>query len=143
MFRNLLNLRNLIPLATTLFAAFIIISLMSSVYFMGMNPDGTMSHCVFMGGVCTMTLSDHLISWQGIFTATLQKTFSLDFLLLIVSIAFILTAITFRSSRGQISSRGLTSQIYYKQKQYVSFFNYLKEAFSQGILNPKIYSVAF
>ena len=138
-FRSLLNLRNLIPLVTTLFAAFIIISIISSVYFMGMNPDGIMFHCVFMGGVCNMTLSDHLISWQGMFAATLQKTFSLDFLLLIISIVFILTVIVFKLSGGQISYRGLISKFYYKQKQYLSFFDYLKEAFSQGILNPKTF----
>lgn len=141
MFRSLLNLKNLIPLATTLFAAFIIVSIISSVYFMGMNPDGTMSHCVFMGGICNMTLYDHLILWQNMFAMSLQKTASLDFLLLIVSLALALTIGIFKLAVEQTHSDDFISKLYHKQKQYLSFFDYLKEAFSQGTLNPKIYNL--
>ena len=139
---SFLNSKNITSLATTLFAVFIVVSLISSVYFMGMNPDGIMSHCVFMGGICNMTLSDHLISWQNMFAMSLQKAVSLDFLLLIVSLALALTIIIFRLAVGQTHSHDFISRLYYKQKRYLSFFDYLKEAFSQGILNPKIYNLA-
>lgn len=139
---SFLNSKNVISLATMLFAVFIIVSIISSVYFMGMNPDGTMSHCIFMDRVCNMTLSDHLMSWQNVFAMSLQKAASLDFLLLIVSLALALTIIIFKLAVGKTHPNDFISKLYYKQKQYLSFFDYLKEAFSQGILNPKIYNLA-
>ena len=123
--------------------AVILVSIMGTIYFMGMGmePDGKMSHCIFMNmgtEVCFMTLSEHLSLWQQMFVATLQKPFSLVVLLVaLISTAFLAVSLT---QYLQLSIfKNVIFKCYLKQKNYLSFFDCLKEAFSQGILKPKIY----
>lgn len=111
---------------------------------MEMKGDGTMSGCLFDGRaeICPMTISKHLSRWQGMFTAIPQKT---DLLIQFILLAFasVLLAFTFRQRLlllfSYFSDRW---RLYLKQNPHLPLFNQLIEAFSRGILNPKIYESA-
>ncbi len=104
---------------------------------MEMRGDGTMSGCLFDGRaeICPMTIFEHLSRWQGMFTTILQKTYFL--------IQFVLLAFAFRQHLlllfAYLSDRW---RLYLKQNPHIPLFDPLRETFSQGILNPKIYESA-
>lgn len=107
---------------------------------MGMNSDGTMNHCVFMNmGMCAMTFSEHINLWQTMFSAIPQKAFFINVLMLI---SFAIALAIFRQYLLLLSFKDFICKFYYKKKRHLSFFDYLKESFSQGILKPKIYKLA-
>ncbi len=102
---------------------------------MGMEKrsDGTMSGCMFSGKaeVCAMTFAEHLANWQAMFTTTApQKMLAFVSLLLLVVVFVALFLFSYYTTRWRL---------YIKQNPNLSLFNPLREAFSQGILNPKIY----
>lgn len=112
---------------------------------MEMKDDGTMSGCMFDGRaeICLMTLAEHISNWQGIFSVIPQKSNFLIQILVLVS-TLILAVFALRrnlllSFFGYFSERW---KLYLKQNLHLSLFNYLREALSQGILNPKIYGFA-
>ena len=103
------------------------------------DHEGSMSSCVLMGQEqkqsCQMTITQHIASWQQIFTATFN--WSLVPLLLLAA-AFVagLTTIfkNIESMFLQLRRR------YKKQNPSLKLFDYLLSAFSQGILHPKLYA---
>lgn len=110
---------------------------------MTMNEKGQMSACPFSGqaAICTMTFAEHLNIWQAMFTATPQKTSFFNFLIL--TLAFALASIIFRERlRLFLGSLTFRWRLHLKRNSFFQFFDHLKEAFSQGILNPKIYESA-
>jgi hypothetical protein len=145
---NMFFSKNLSGFTTVTLVTVVLVSIIGMSYSMGMglSPNGNMDNCLlmmFMGkGICNMTFSQHLSLWQEIVAATQQKAFSFNALIfLVISLAFLLAAITQQLS--VITSRDFAYKFYTKQKPYRSFFDYLKEAFSGGILKPKIYNLAF
>ena len=128
-------------------SAFLVVGVfgMSHMSDMKMKSDGTMSGCLFDGQaeICPMTIAEHLSRWQGMFTAIPQKTDVLvQFLLL--ALAFVLIASAFRQRLLLLLSAQFSDRwrFYLKQNPHIPLFDPLREAFSQGILNPKIYSSA-
>ena len=127
------------------FLAFSLFGLIASVNTMRMdaNGSGTMNDCLFglQGHVCNMTFTQHIGIWQGISAMSLKNVFSLDLLMLgIMAILFVATLgknLFFESHKLTLQYR-----LYTKQNLHILSFNYLQEAFSRGILNPKIYSLA-
>ena len=109
-------------------------------YSMVMKSDGTMTNCLFtkIEGICLMTFSEHFNLWQNIFVFDIPKTMtiSLSFLVIFLGLAF--TYITY-NKLNDFTKNIASPKLYQKQKNPLLFFDYLKEAFSQGILNPKIY----
>ncbi len=113
----------------------------SAYHSLGMEKrsNGTMSGCVFTGKTknCTMTIAGHTSKWQGMFTTTAPQKL-LDFaLLILLAVSFIAVAILKRNLLLQFSLYTTRWRLYIRQ--HPSLFNLLQEAFSQGILNPKIY----
>lgn len=107
---------------------------------MPMNPDGTMSGCAMpgMATLCQMNPLEHVAIWQGMFTATANQNDIFAILLILLSLA--LTALFIRSHGSHATPKLLTlvpSFAYYKR--YVPIGSPLQEAFSNGILHPKIF----
>lgn len=95
-----------------------------------MNATETVNTCTFVGQPCDMNMTEHVAMWQSFFTAPNISYLSFLLLLTIFIIGYFITPKTPR----QI----LKISQYFKDNR-VNFFNYLTQAFSQGILNPKIY----
>lgn len=112
---------------------------------MEMNDNGTMSGCLFDGRaeICPMTITEHLSRWQGMFTAIPQKADLLILLFAIISAVGVLAFSILKQNQllllKYFSDRW---RLYLKQNPHLSLFDHLREAFSRGILNPKIYNPA-
>ena len=117
------------------------------VLFLGMTHFGTSGHmktqminCPFMPGhtsICKMSPMDHIAAWQSMFTTLPTKeTLSLLFILLTF-----LALLRFKFRDKFFISVHLCRS-FYTNRYWVSrllIFNPLKEAFSRGILNPKLF----
>ncbi len=108
---------------------------------MKMNSSGEMSGCLFSGKaeICTMTFLAHLLRWREMFIATIHQNALAFALLILFSVVFVVVAIFKRKLFLLFSYYAAYWRLYIKQNQNFSLFNPLREAFSQGILNPKIY----
>jgi hypothetical protein len=111
---------------------------------MGMEKQngGTMSGCIFSGKaeICPMNFSEHLARWQGMFTTTVpQKALAIT-LLILLAVVFVAVAILKRNLFLLFNHRATGWRLYINQNPHLSLFDHLKEAFSQGILSPKLYA---
>lgn len=109
---------------------------------MGMETDrhGDMATCplTVASSLCRMNFSEHLSMWQSMFTATLDN----GTLLLIVGLLVLAIALAFKSLDTYQDQKFKSYQFYSYKHQKNLVFNKFLELFSQGILNPKIYSLA-
>jgi len=107
-----------------------------------MGHGGSMGGCLFNGGLelCSMNLPEHMVLWQGLTSGLPQLGFSYILMLLAIS-ALLATFLRYRlwEFPGRIL---FWLRLYLKQHPQISLFNYLREVFSGGILNPKIYAMA-
>ena len=106
-----------------------------------MKSTMTASGCLFDGGqeVCAMDVSDHVSTWQGMFTGLPQN--ANQTILILFAIVLVLVAVFFRGAIFDFSGHTLDRKnLYVKQQEKVPFFDFLREAFSGGILNSKIYA---
>lgn len=131
--------KNLRLLTTLVIALFIFIGVFGLSMSMPTDKHGMMTSCPFMinkSSICNMSATDHIAKWQQMFTTTLQS--SNLFLLALVAVAFIYVSLKRQTD--------LRSSSYYAHRYYlyknpeVKLFNYLTQAFSDGILHPKIYA---
>ena len=108
---------------------------------MGMKDDGTMGGCLFTGmeEICTMKFDEHLAQWQSMFTTTAPQKALAFALLLLLAVVFVAVAIFKRNLLLLFSHHATRWRLYIRHNPELSLFNPLREAFSQGILNPKIY----
>ena len=108
---------------------------------MEMRDDGTMGGCLFTGmeEICKMTFTEHLNQWQSMFTTTVTKNVFSGVLLLLLAVVFVAVAIFKRNLLLLFSYYTTRWRLYIRHNPELSLFNPLREAFSQGILNPKIY----
>src|SRR3989338_10557198 len=112
---------------------------------MKMNDNGTMSGCLFDGRaeICPMTIAEHLSRWQGMFTAIPQKAGLLMLLFALISaVGALVFSILKRNQLLLLKYFSDRWRLYLKQNPHLSLFDHLREAFSRGILNPKIYESA-
>lgn len=112
---------------------------------MEMKDDGTMGGCMFDGqaAICPMTFTEHISKWQSMFSVIPQKSTFLIQLLVLIS-AFVLAAFAIRRNllRSLFSYFSDRWKFYLKNNPHLPLFDQLREAFSNGILNPKIYDFA-
>lgn len=108
---------------------------------MQMRSDGTMGGCLFSGmeEICTMRFTEHLTQWQSMFTTTVTQNPLTTILLLLLAVVFVAVGIFKRNLLLLFSYDVNRWRLYIRRNPELSLFNPLKEAFSQGILNPKIY----
>ena len=124
---------------------FIVIGFFAFVSFfglwLGMNtmPDGKMSNCPFMNNtdsLCSMNVMEHIRAWQSIFTAIpLKEKMSLAFSLLSVLMLFLVP----KFFDQLFKYLNLFYRERYRHLQKIFIPRPLEEAFSNGILNPKIF----
>lgn len=123
--------------------AFIAVSFFGISLTMGMEKmaDGSMGGCLFtsMEKICYMTFSEHLSRWQSMFTATVTKNTFVQVLLLLLAVVFVAVAIFKRNFLLLFSDYITRWRLYMRDNPEFSLFDNLREAFSQGMLNPKIY----
>ncbi len=101
-----------------------------------MGMDGTMQQdCPYMGetGYCAMDISEHLASWQNLFTTTLERVNPLAmlplFTLFVLAYFFVDLLVRKRTERP-LFQRWRTREL----------FDPLQLAFARGIIHPKLYS---
>lgn len=123
-------------------AAFVSLSVLGLWHMDGMtaNEEGGMGGCVFIGKAmfCKMTVIEHISLWQRMFTVLPQDT-SMFFASLVFSAALVFTA---KNILAPPKNYAPAHKLFLTNRQNFSSFNYLKEAFSQGILHPKIFENA-
>lgn len=108
------------------------------------DERGNMGDCPFMdhdATICQMTIIAHIQAWQMMITAIPQKIIgSLAMLLLFSAIMACTALIAYLYRRLLILALCALFKLSIQRYQYLSFLHHLKEAFSQGILNPRIYA---
>ena len=106
---------------------------------MEMN-DGQMFSCPFTAGqksICQMNITEHIAQWQQAFIGIPTKE---DFLaLIIVLLAVILVLFAKPFSRLEKLTELVARVLAYLRANFAKVFDPLLIAFSDGILNPKIY----
>lgn len=87
---------------------------------------GTMSYCMLdrNAAFCHMNIFDHIASWQVIFTL----------FVFLPTLLFFIAAVIFSLVKDTSSQ-----YFYLKENSNNSFFDPIKQAFSQGIIHPKIH----
>jgi hypothetical protein len=132
--------RVLLGLALVSFLSVAFFGISQTVMGMEKQSDGNMSGCLFSGKaeICTMTFSEHVGHWQAMFTTTAPQKV-LSFVLLILAVVFVAVAILKRNLLLLSSYHATRWRLYIKQNPNLSLFNPLREAFSSGILHPKIF----
>ena len=125
--------------ANTLLAIVILIAVptvtLFSVAFGMVMENGAMSGCLFdtMGSNCPMNLLAHITTWQTLFATIIAS----------VTVLFAGLLFLFRVAKiAGPSSQCYHQTLYQKQKPDIPLFEYLREAFSRGIIMPKLYEIS-
>ncbi len=130
---SLLKSKNVIVLGLV---AFLVMSFWS-LFSMSMNMNGQMVNCPFMNdlsNLCPMSVSEHINQWQQFFTIIREKIILLYPFVLLLVVSLIIGKKTCNSLQRY-------RHYLYRYKPEIKLFNNLLIAFSQGILNPKIYNL--
>lgn len=105
---------------------------------MSMNVEGQMSNCPFMGVtvVCTMSPLEHMAAWQNMFAALPLKDMAAlaSLLILAVFTAFFLRDVWDTSQLHLVAAHRQR----FRRRTY-SVRSELQDAFSNGILHPKVF----
>lgn len=120
-------------------ASFVFVSILGMGMSMG-TTDGQMSSCPFTAGqaaVCQMSITEHVAKWQTTFTGVPMQTELAVLALVLLAVALIPFAKPFSELKNLPA---LTARIRaYQRAYFAKIFDPLLLAFSDGILNPKIY----
>lgn len=121
-------------------ASFLLLSSLG-IYHFGMSAsmsDHQMSDCPFTPGVslCTMSSMEMIDVSQNMFSSISQQKGFLFFLLLLVFFALYSFTIA-HFARPFMPPRLSLLHIPLSKRARIPLYNYLREAFSDGILNPK------
>jgi len=108
---------------------------------MMMPTDGIMAtaNCPFMNGagICTMSPLEHVALWQSIFTNMAgERGVTILLVLLLMATARAFAGTRYSHSPPKDLHNRLT---YYTRRRYVPAVPVLRELFSSGILNPKLF----
>ena len=129
--------RYLVILGITLFFVVSVFGLPLSGMSMGM--DGEMIGCPFMDmdgvSICHMSLFEHISTWQGVFASVVdQHGLGLLAFLLVAVLSFIL--VNLFGSLKDFACLPFDQRHFRRRVVHRAFF---QEAFSSGILNPKLF----
>ena len=122
-------------------ATFAVMALLGMSVAMSAHAKDKMPNCPFTNhstSLCEMNPMDRVAMWQGLFTTVMPHGISLLVLLGFIAFAF------YRTRQETPDPPGKHRRIPQRRdEQELSFFDPLSLAFSDGVLNPKIYSIAF
>ncbi|MBI2097316.1 MAG: hypothetical protein HYT46_00025 [Candidatus Vogelbacteria bacterium] len=118
-----------------------------SILGMGMSmetKDGQMSGCPFMAGqatMCQMNVTEHITKWQQAFLGIPTKT---NFLALAVALLIATLASFIKKPFSQLKKLTASTVRFlaYRRANFAKVLDPFLVAFSDGILNPKIYEPA-
>lgn len=102
--------------------------------------NGEMSSCPFMidqESMCEMSVTEHITKWQAVLTGIPTNTTLIMFALVLLATALIPFVKPFSELKNlsALTARMLA----YQRAHFAKIFDPLLLAFSDGILNPKIY----
>lgn len=127
-----------------LVSSFLLLNFSGLLHFETMMQSGdNMPHCPFAPGeaLCTMDIFGHINAWRGVFVSLPKSVGSPDLLILAIILATVIGL--WRNFLFKFFEYSATQwKFYIKQHPQIRLFNSLQEAFSRGILNPKIYNSA-
>lgn len=131
-------MKNFVKFAVIIYTIWILIFGFFQLEF-GMNINKSTANCPFSAhseAMCQMNPLEHIEEWQSMFTMIPSQN--------LISIFFVLFALIILSKLkfwNRFSISGLPLIIPSSRYSFINFqiFNPLKEAFSRGILNPKIF----
>lgn len=125
-----------------MFISFVFVSILGMSMSMKMT-DGQMSSCPFTIGqtaMCQMGAIEHIAKWHQAFPGISTKT---NFLALIAGLlAIVIISLSRPFSQFEKLTRLAARLFAYHKAHFVKIFDPLLIAFSNGILNPKIYDLA-
>lgn len=134
------KLTKLFPLIVL--ASFVWIAIFGVGMSMNAEEEGNMSGCPFAAGeasLCPMGVAEHIATWQQTITVIPKSYRS------IILVLFAVLAISVFSKllhQPKILPTKLSTQSYRRRELELKAFSPLLAAFSDGILNPKIYEPA-
>ncbi|MFA5773536.1 MAG: hypothetical protein WC908_02585 [Candidatus Paceibacterota bacterium] len=134
-----------------------IVLILTAIFFLWVSTFGLLYHidemkseieknaCLFSSssnGGCAMNFSEHIAFWQEM-TLSLPQNIIDAISALLLMIALVAVAIFYKDYIFEFF-KNITFQfrLYIKEHPQINLFNYLKEVFSSGILNTKIYKLA-
>lgn len=128
------------PLLIIAFLVFFFVGLLGLSHFSMINPYWQMTNCPLMGMpvLCQMNPLQHIAAWQSVFTALPNHNNVLATLLLLLTFAFGIFAGYFYRNTDLVGTLQSGPRFIY-QKKFLTFVSSLQEAFSSGILHPKIF----
>ena len=105
------------------------------------QSDGTTSGCLSTGveGICQMPFTKHLNEWQSMFMMIAPQRLLILAFLILLAVVFVAVRIFKPSLLLLFSYYSTRWRLYIRQNPNLALFDPLQKAFSQGILNPKIY----
>ena len=135
------KIQNLIKLPIALAVFAMLLFGFSGFGMMGMDMNSPMVNCPFGGhsmSICKMNPMEHIQEWQSTFTTLPAKDALSSLLSILLALLALLGLRFFRkfSLHDQPWPEVYISPFYLRKRQ---IFDPLKEAFSSGILNPKIF----
>lgn len=104
------------------------------------DAQGRMSNCPFSLGttsMCPMNFTQHIGYWQQLFASAMPVNTALTLLAMFAVVAF---AIFSKGSLGNTSQKSKSTRLRKESNDNLKLFNPIISLFSDGILNPKIYS---
>lgn len=106
-----------------------------------MEADGQMSNCPLpgMATACKMGLLEHIAAWQNMFVASLHKDIPLLLVLLLLAMLLAFSAANLSRPKRKPLSIYAHSLRARSRIDIPIIIGPLQEAFSNGILNPKIF----
>ncbi len=107
-----------------------------SSFSMNMSSEGEMPPCPFMAqgsSICNMTPLEHISSWQSMLTAL-----PVGNILLATLLIFAVIILISKDALGLIEQKLLSIYRFRYRKRFTTH-NYLQEAYSRGLLNPKTF----
>ena len=128
-------------LAVLIIGVFLFAATFSLTFGMQTDERGNMSGCPFMSeqaSVCPMGVFEHIAKWQQLLTTTFSPSLSLVFLILLL-LSFAFFAVFIHALNISLLALALPPPIF-KNRPETKLYNYLAIAFSQGILNPRLYA---
>ena len=106
---------------------------------MSVGMDGEMIGCPFMDmdgvSICHMSLFEHISTWQGTFASVVDQ-YGLGLLLLLLAAVLAFTLVHLLRSLNDVARLPLDQRHLRRKIMHPAF---LAEAFSSGILNPKLF----
>ena len=106
-----------------------------------MMHDGNMQNCPYVGvaTLCNMTTLEHFAAWQAMFSAIPANAVSVFLLLTLLAFVLSVHNVERLPFKEQLNLLAVRQRLYTRHSLAFAYASPLQEAFSRGILNPKVF----